>query len=62
MLQPTDRLAIVSFSEEAMILNSLRLATNENRCGRLLSNIKGLQAKGGTNIVAGMTKALKILS
>lgn len=61
LLQPTDRLAIVAFNTEAVILNSLRLANKENRCGRLLSNIERLTAVGGTNIVAGLKKALQIL-
>jgi len=61
MLQPTDRLGIVAFNSEAVILNSLRLATKENKCGRLLSNVQALSAVGGTNIVAGLRKAVQIL-
>lgn len=62
MLQPTDRLAIVAFNSQAVILNSLRLVTKENKCGRLLSNIQSLTAVGGTNIVSGLKKAYQILS
>lgn len=62
MLQPTDRLAIVAFNSQAVILNSLRLVTKENKCGRLLSNIQSLTAVGGTNIVCGLKKAYQILS
>lgn len=61
ILQPTDRMALVAFNSEAVVLNSLRLATKENKCGRLLSNIQKLTAVGGTNIVGGLRKALKIL-
>lgn len=62
MLQPTDRLAIVAFNSQAAILNSLRLVTKENKCGKLLSNIQSLTAVGGTNIVGGLKKAYQILS
>lgn len=61
ILQPTDRMALVAFNSEAVVLNSLRLATKENKCGRLLSNIQKLTAVGGTNIVGGLRKAVKIL-
>lgn len=62
LLKPHDRMAIVTFNSETQVQNSLRLATKENKCGRLLSNIQGLTAFGGTNIVGGLKKALKILA
>lgn len=62
LLKPHDRMAIVTFNSETQVQNSLRLASKENKCGRLLSNIQGLSAFGGTNIVGGLKKALKILA
>ena len=62
ILKENDRIALVTFNSQAEVQNSLRLVSKENKCGRLLTNIQGLTAFGGTNIVGGLKKALKILS
>ena len=61
LMSENDRMALVSFNSEAQVLNSLRICSIENKRGRLRSNISNLQAMGGTNIVGGLNKALKIL-
>lgn len=61
LLKPEDRLAIVGFSSEANIYNSLRLVDQENKSGRLLQSIESLTADGGTNLMEGLKKSVKIL-
>lgn len=62
LMSENDRMALVSFNSEATVLNSLRICTLENKRGRLRTNITDLRAMGGTNIVGGLNKALKILA
>lgn len=61
LMSPEDRIAIVAFNSDSIILNSFRSCTPENISGRLRHNIKRLTASGGTNIVGGLKRALKLL-
>lgn len=57
-----DRLSLICFNSQVTILNGLRVCTIENKRGRLRSKIQNIRAMGGTNIVGGLRKALKLLS
>lgn len=62
LMGENDRMSLISFNSQATILNTLRICTLENKRGRLRTKTKNLTATGGTNIVGGLKKALKMLS
>lgn len=62
LMGDNDRMSLICFNSQATILNSLRVCSIENKRGRLRTKIQNLRAMGGTNIVGGLQKALKMLS
>lgn len=57
-----DRIALIAFNSESVVLNSLRCCSIENKLGRLFNNIKNLTAMGGTNIVGALRQGMKVLA
>lgn len=60
VLQDKDRLSIITFSDSAVELSSLKFVNGENK--QLFDKIiNRIQATNGTNISSGLDLALKIL-
>lgn len=59
-LSPSDRLAVIAFSSSARRVLSLRRMTDEGRDCAILA-VNSLQSGGGTNIVEGLRKGIRIL-
>ncbi|KAH7691149.1 Zinc finger RING/FYVE/PHD-type protein [Dioscorea alata] len=59
-LGPSDRLSVVSFSSTASRLFGLRLMSESGK-QHALQAVNSLTARGGTNIVDGLTKAAKVI-
>jgi Ca-activated chloride channel family protein len=60
VLQPTDRVAVVAFSNNAAEITPLLFATPETR-RRASTRCHRLVAEGGTNIEAGLARAAAML-
>ena len=59
-MNPKDRLCIILFSDDAKIYLDLAFMTDETK-KNYLEKIEKITAKGGTNILSGLQKAIQIL-
>jgi len=59
-LTPSDRLSLITFNSGGNRICPLRTVTQENMVG-FSANINGLIASGGTNIMSGLSLALKTI-
>ncbi|GMH02681.1 hypothetical protein Nepgr_004520 [Nepenthes gracilis] len=59
-LGPSDRLSVVTFSSTAQRVSPLRRMTDENR-EDVIAVINSLSASGGTSIVQGLKKGVRVL-
>ena len=60
MMEKNDRLALILFNHESSLFYDLALMDNNNK-KILLEKITKINAKGGTNILSGLEKAVDIL-
>ena len=61
LMDETDNFALVTFSDEAQLVNGLTKMTSENK-KKILNNLSTLSANGGTNIYEGLKTALDLLT
>ena len=61
LMDETDNFALVTFSDEAQLVNGLTKMTSENK-KIILNNLSTLSANGGTNIYEGLKTALDLLT
>ena len=59
-MTPQDRLAVILFNDDAKIYLNLSFMTNETK-KIFMEKIEKIMAKGGTNILSGLEKAVEIL-
>ena len=60
LMNDTDNFALVTFSSDSEIVNTLTKMYKENK-NAILDNIENLNAYGGTNIYSGLENGLKLL-
>jgi uncharacterized protein with von Willebrand factor type A (vWA) domain len=59
-MNPKDRLCIILFNDDANVYLDLNFMTEETK-KKYLEKIEKITAKGGTNILSGLKKAIEIL-
>jgi len=59
-LSPSDRFALVTYSDDAQVVSGLAAVTPESR-GPLCDRVRNIQASGGTNLGRGLEEGIRIL-